>query len=54
MSRAYFPLRSSVELFTDPTSPEPVVQAKHAAILYDEIAFEIGMFEASITEQAGG
>ncbi len=51
MSRAYFPLRSSVELFADPTSPEPVARAKHAAILYDEIAFEIGMFEASITEQ---
>jgi hypothetical protein len=51
MSRAYFPLRSSVELFADPTSPEPVARAKHAAILYDDIAFEIGMFEASITEQ---
>jgi len=51
MSRAYFPLRSSVELFADPTSPEPVARAKHAAILYDEIAFEIGMFETSITQQ---
>ena len=49
MNRAYFPLRSSVELFADPSSPEPVSRAKHAAILYDEVAFEIGMLEASIT-----
>jgi hypothetical protein len=49
VSHAYFPLRSSVELFADPQSPEPVSRAKHAAIVYDEITFEIGMFETTIT-----
>lgn len=51
MTHAYFPLRSSVELFKDPTSPEPVSRAKHAAIVYDKITFEIGMFETTITEE---
>ena len=51
MTHAYFPLRSSVELFKDPTSPEPVSRAKHAAIVYDEITFEIGLFETTITEE---
>jgi hypothetical protein len=45
---AYFPLRSSVELFKDPTSPEPVARAKHAAILYDHVVFEAGLFEQTI------
>jgi hypothetical protein len=51
VSHAYFPLRSSVELFADPQSPEPVSRAKHAAIVYEEITFEIGMFETTITEE---
>jgi hypothetical protein len=50
MKLAYFPLRSSVELFKDPTSPQPVSRAKHAAILYDTVAFEIGLFEQTIGE----
>jgi hypothetical protein len=45
---AYFPLRSSVELFKDPTSPQPVSRAKHAAILYDTIVFEVGLFTQTI------
>lgn len=48
MKTAYFPLRSSVELFQDPTSPEPVSRAKHAAVLYDKVCFEIGLFEQNI------
>lgn len=48
MKIAYFPLRSSVELFTDPTSPQPVSRAKHAAILYDTVVFEVGLFEQTI------
>jgi hypothetical protein len=48
MKVAYFPLRSSVELFKDPTSPQPVSRAKHAAILYDTVVFEIGLFEQTI------
>lgn len=35
-------------MFKDPTSPEPVSRAKHAAILYDELVFEAGLFEETI------
>ena len=45
---AFFPLRSSVELFQDPASLEPVSKAKHAALLYDVVVFEAGLFEQSI------
>lgn len=48
MKIAYFPLRSSVELFKDPTSPQPVSRAKYAAILYDTVVFEVGLFEQTI------
>ncbi len=51
MTRAYFPLRSSVELFRDPESPEPVTRAKQAAVLYDEVVFEVGLFDASFTAE---
>lgn len=49
MSRIFFPLRTSVELFADPTSPTAVTRAKEAAILYDELFFETGVYDASIT-----
>jgi hypothetical protein len=52
MSRAYFPLRSSVELFRDPTSPEPIARAKEAAVLFDELIFEDGLFEASLNPES--
>jgi hypothetical protein len=48
MRRFYFPLRSSVELFPDPTSVEAGTRAKEAAILYDEVFFEYGMLTASV------
>ena len=48
---AYFPLRSSVELFRDPASPQPVSRAKHAAILYDLVVFEQGLFEQTIGQR---
>ena len=48
MKIAYFPLRSSVELFKDPTSPQPVSRAKHTGILYDTVVFEVGLFEQTI------
>ncbi len=35
MRRIFFPLKSGVELFEDPTSPEAVTRAKEAAVLYD-------------------
>jgi hypothetical protein len=50
MTRIYLPLRSSVEFFQDSTSPEPVTRAKQAAILYDEVVFEDGLLDASLTE----
>jgi hypothetical protein len=49
MTRIYLPLRSSVELFRDPESPEPVTRAKQAAVLYDEVVFEDGLLDASLT-----
>lgn len=52
MTRAYFPLRSSVEFFRDPSSPEPIARAKQAAVLFDELVFEDGLFEASLNAEA--
>jgi hypothetical protein len=52
VSRAYFPLRSSVELFHDPTSPKPIARAKEAAVLFDELIFEDGLFEASLNPES--
>ena len=47
--KLFFPLRSAVELFVDPRSPDVVTKAKEAAILYDEVTFEVGMLDVSIT-----
>ena len=52
VSRTYLPLRSSVELFQDPTSPEPIARAKEAAILFDELVFEDGLFQASLNPES--
>jgi hypothetical protein len=49
--RLYFPLRSSVELFEDPTSVEASVRAKEGAVLFDEVLFEDGMVIATVGEQ---
>jgi hypothetical protein len=43
--RLYFPLRTSVELFADPTSVAAAARAKEAVVLYDEVVFEAGLFE---------
>jgi hypothetical protein len=48
MRRLYFPLRTSVELFTDPTSVEPGARAKEAVVLYDEVIFEAGFFDITM------
>lgn len=48
--RLYFPLRSSVELFTDPTSVKASVRAKEGAVLFDEVYFEPGMVIATVGE----
>jgi hypothetical protein len=47
--RIFFPLRSAVELFSDPRSPDAVTKAKEAAVLYDELIFETGLLDVSIT-----
>ena len=44
----FFALRSSVELFDDPTSPTAVVRAKEAACLYDRLIFEPGLMDVTI------
>lgn len=49
-SRILFPLRTGVELFADPSMPEAVARAKQAAVLYDEVVFETGLYEVSIAE----
>jgi hypothetical protein len=51
MTRAFFPLRSSVELFSNPTGPRPVARAKQAAVLYDEVFFEDGLINAELTKE---
>lgn len=53
MRRIFFPLRTSVELFADPSSPSAVTRAKEAALLYDELVFEIGLYDATITPSGG-
>lgn len=53
VSRIYFPLKSSVELFNDRETPEAVTRVKQAAILYDEVVIEDGLFTAAIPEHGG-
>lgn len=50
MRRLYFPLRTSVEFFKDPTSVEPAARAKEAVVLFDEVIFEAGLFEIQMVE----
>jgi len=45
-----FPLRTSVELFRDPVSPEARLRAKQGAVLYERLVFETGLFDATISE----
>lgn len=49
MRRIFFPLKTGVELFEDRASPEAVTRAKEAAVLYDEVIFEDGLYDATIT-----
>lgn len=51
MTRIFFPLRTSVEFFRDPASVAAVARAKEAAILYDELVFEAGLYDIGITAQ---
>lgn len=49
MSRIYFPLQTSVELFGDRQTPEAITRVKQAAALYDEVVIEDGLYTASIS-----
>ena len=49
VSALFFPLRTSVELFDDRTSPAAVTRAKEAAVLYDELIFEAGIYDIKIS-----
>lgn len=42
-------MRTGVELFEDRSSPEAVTRAKEAAVLYDEVIFEDGLLDVTIT-----
>ncbi len=44
-------MKSGVELFENRSSPEAVTRAKEAAVLYDEVIFEDGLYDVSITPQ---
>lgn len=52
MRRLYFPLRSSVEFFDDPTLVQAGARAKEGAVLFDEVLFESGMVIANVGEDA--
>lgn len=53
MSRIYFPLKTSVELFGDRETPEAIARVKQAAALYDEVIVEDGLFTAGISTEGG-
>lgn len=48
MSKLYFPLQSSVELFNEPLGVDAGSQAKQGAVLYEQIIFEDGLFMATV------
>jgi hypothetical protein len=51
-STAFFPLRCSVEWFSDPSSPAAVTKAKEAAVLFEHLVFEVGLLDVTITPSA--
>jgi hypothetical protein len=50
MSALFFPLRTSVELFGDATTPAIVTRAKEAAVLYDNLIFEDGVYTVEVLD----
>jgi hypothetical protein len=50
MNRMFFPLRTSVEFFSDPTSPDAAARAKQAAVLFDELVFEMSVYDVLVTD----
>jgi hypothetical protein len=53
VSRIYFPLHTSVELFGDRETPEAITRVKQAAALYDEVIVEDGLLTANISTAGG-
>lgn len=51
MTRIFFPLRTSVELFQQPDSLAAAARVKQAAVLYDELIFESGLYDVTVTPQ---
>lgn len=51
MTRLFFPLRTSVELFKEFDSPAVVARAKQGAVLYDELIFESGLYDITVTPE---
>ena len=52
-STVFFPLRTSVELFVSPQSPDAVTRAKEAALLYERLIFEVGLLDVTIGDTGG-
>ncbi|MDP8910374.1 MAG: hypothetical protein M3N47_14940 [Chloroflexota bacterium] len=52
-SCVFFGLPSSVELFEDRTFPEAITRAKEAALLYDNVLFEIGLLDVTVGPHGG-
>ncbi|MDX8153370.1 hypothetical protein SK069_17360 [Patulibacter brassicae] len=47
------PLRTSVELFSDPTQPSALARAKQAAVLHDHVFVETGYLDVTLTDRGG-
>jgi hypothetical protein len=54
MNRMFFPPRTSVEFFSDPISPDAAARAKQAAVLFDEVVFEAGVYDVLVTDAGTG
>jgi hypothetical protein len=52
-SRILLPLRTSVDLFSDPTQPSALTRAKQAAALHDHVIVEVGHYNVSLTDHGG-
>lgn len=52
-NRILLPLRTSVDLFSDPSQPSALTRAKQAAVLYDTMTVEVGFLDVSITAHGG-
>jgi hypothetical protein len=52
-SRVLLPLRTSVDLFSDPQQPSAVTRAKEASVLHDIVVVETGFLDVSLTPHGG-